>query len=80
MDIETVRSFLAWSTVFNFVLLLLWWLIFSSARGWIRRVHGKWFDLSDQTFDALHYGSMGLFKLLIIAFNLVPYLVLCLCF
>ena len=80
MDIEVVRSFLGWCTVFNWILLLVWWGYIALAGDWVYRLHGKWFKISRETFDAMHYGGMGLFKLLVMVFNLVPYLVLRLCF
>lgn len=76
MDIETLRSFLAWCSTFNLILLVLWWLGFMMAGDWIRRLHGKWFELSRESFDKLHYAGMGFFKMLVLMFNLVPYLVL----
>jgi len=38
--------------------------------------HQKWFDLSVQQFDVVNYCGMGLFKMFIFVFNLVPYLAL----
>jgi len=43
----------------------------------IERVHGRWFRLSREQFDALHYGGMSIYKLGIILFNLVPLAALC---
>ena len=76
MEIETLRSFLAWCTVINWVFLLLWWGMFSFGRDWMYGLHGKWFDLSKETFDAIHYSGMAAFKILILVFNLAPYLAL----
>jgi len=76
MDIETLRSFLAWCSTINLILLLLWWVVFAAAGDWIRSLHGKWFELSRQSFDKIHYSGMVLFKMLVLMFNLVPYLVL----
>ncbi len=74
MSIEMVRGVLAWSAVINFGLLLWWFLFFISVHDWIYRLHGKWFKLTKEQFDALHYGGMALFKLGILLFNVVPYL------
>ena len=49
---------------------------FSCSPHWILRVHGRWFRLSRDQFDALHYGGMSIFKIGIILFNLVPFVVL----
>lgn len=46
------------------------------AHDFMFRFHGKWFKLSVDTFDAIHYGLMGFFKLGIILFNIIPYFAL----
>ena len=74
MTIEVIRDVLAWSTVINYALLMVWFLFFCLAHEWVYRFHGKWFKLSVETFDAIHYASMAFFKLCIVLFNLVPYL------
>jgi len=43
----------------------------------VYRFHGRWFKLSLETFDAIHYGGMAVFKLGIFLFNLVPFIALC---
>lgn len=40
------------------------------------RLHTKWFRPSPEKFDAIHYSLMGVFKIGVIVFNLVPYLAL----
>ena len=76
MTIEVIRSTLAWCIIINWALLLWWFLFFTLAHDWTYRFHRKWFDLSVDQFDAIHYGGMGLFKIGIILLNLVPYLAL----
>lgn len=74
MTLETARAVLAWCTVIDLVLFIWWFLFFALAHDWMYRLHGRWFKLSVETFDALHYAGMALFKIVIIVFNLVPYL------
>ena len=76
MDVEALRSLLAWCTLFNWALVLVWWVLFVSASDWIYGLHAKWFKISRQTFDATNYAAIALYKVLIFVFNLVPYLVL----
>ena len=56
--------------------LLVWFLFFILARDFMHRLHGRWFQLSRQQFDIIHYAGMGIFKLGIILLNLVPYVAL----
>ena len=78
MDMATVRNFLLWSTLINYGLLLWWFLFFMFAHDWMYRFHGRWFQLSVQQFDAIHYGAMAFYKIIILVFNLVPLVILCL--
>ncbi len=76
MTPEIIRAVLAWCTVINLGVLIYWFLIFTLAHNWIYRLHGNWFKLSVEQFNAVHYGGMAVFKLGIILFNLAPYLAL----
>lgn len=78
MTIEMVRGALLWCTAINYAFLLVWFLFFALAHNWLYRLHGRWFRLSVEQFDALHYAAMALYKLGIILLNLVPYVALCL--
>jgi hypothetical protein len=74
MTLETVRAVFAWCTAINLVLFIWWFLFFALAHDWMYRFHGKWFKISVEKFDTLHYAGMALFKMGILLFNLVPYL------
>jgi ABC-type branched-subunit amino acid transport system permease subunit len=76
MTIEVTRTFLLWCTVIDYGVLVVWFLVFVFAHDWIQSVHGRWFRLSREQFDALHYAGMSVFKIGIILFNLVPFVVL----
>jgi hypothetical protein len=76
MTLETIRSFLAWCSLINLVLLLFWFAYFALAHDWLYRIHSRWFGIPVERFDAIHYGAMAGFKLGVILFNLVPYLAL----
>jgi hypothetical protein len=76
MSIDLIRNFLLWCAVVNYGVLLGWFLVFVFAHDWVHRIHGRWFRLSGDQFDALHYAGMAIFKIGIILFNLVPFVVL----
>ena len=76
MSVELIRDVLLWCGVINMG-MLLWWLgAFLVAHDWMYRIHGKWFKLSVEKFDSIHYTGMLLFKLAIFVFNIVPFLAL----
>jgi hypothetical protein len=76
MHDHPVFRFLLFSTLVNYAVLVAWFLLFVNARGWMRRLHGRWFALPDATFDAIHYGGMAAYKIGILLFNLAPLLAL----
>jgi hypothetical protein len=78
MDVALVRRALLWCTVVNYGVLLAWFLLFAFAHDWMWHIHGRWFHLSAELFDALHYGAMAIYKIGILLFNLVPLIALCL--
>ncbi|HOJ38958.1 MAG TPA: hypothetical protein PKX93_02835 [bacterium] len=65
-----------WCTVLNGSLLLVSFLFCVLARESIYRLHSRWFPMPRESFSVLLYSFLGFFKILVIAFNLVPWIVL----
>lgn len=80
MNPDTIKELLLYSLAFNYAILLIWFGAFSLARGWMYRLHSRWFNLSAQTFDALHYAGMAVYKIGIIMLNIAPLVALWLVF
>ena len=76
MDIESIRAFFMWCTILNFALLVLSSLICVCAGDWAYRIHNKWFSISRETFNVAIYSFLGLYKIFIFVFNLIPYIAL----
>jgi len=77
MTIDLVRDVLLWCFIINIGILLYWFLFFTLAHDWVYQFHGKWFKLSVEKFDTIHYAGMAFFKICIFVFNIVPYFALC---
>ena len=73
---ENVRKFLGWSSVINLGLLLYWILVLTLGNEFVFQIHTSWFDIPHDRFDEIHYTMMGYYKLMVILFNVTPYLVL----
>jgi len=67
---------LGWCSLIYIIILAIWALFFIIGRDWIYGLHNKWCALSVEKFNAIHYALMGFFKIILIVFFLVPYLVL----
>lgn len=76
MSVETVKQFLLLCLVINYGVLLCWFLAFRLAHATMFQLHGRWFRLSEERFDAIHYGGMAVYKIGVLLFNLSPYVAL----
>ncbi len=57
---------LIWCTLINYAILLVWFLVFIFAHDWFYRMHSRWFRISVETFDTVHYAAMSIYKIGII--------------
>ena len=73
MTTHEIREFLLWSLAINYVNLLVWFSAFVYAHGWMYRLHTRWFKLSVETFDAIHYAGMSVYKIGVLLLNLAPF-------
>ena len=76
MSIDNLRRVLLWCTVINYLIILIWFVVFVLAHDWLYRFHGQWFHIPVEQFDMLHYAGMSIYKIGILLFNLVPLLAL----
>ena len=79
MDIKSIRAALLWSALINYGVLMVWFLVFIVAHDWMYLLHGRWFRLSIEQFDTIHYAGMAIYKIGILLFNLVPWISLHYC-
>ena len=72
MDSAELRTVLLYSTIINYAILIVWFVALIVAHNPLYRLHTKWFKLSPDAFDAIHYGGMSVYKIGIMLLNLVP--------
>lgn len=76
MTLEAAQGLLLWCLVVNYGILLLWFLLFWFGHDWMFRLHSRWFQISKERFDSVHYASMAGYKIGILLLNLAPYIAL----
>jgi hypothetical protein len=76
LDPKTLTSFLGWCTVINTGLLILASLFLLLIPDFVYQVHSYWFDISRDAFNTVMYAILAFFKVFILLFNLVPWVVL----
>ena len=76
MDIQTLTSFFMWCTIINVGLLIFWALIYLVAPNLVYRLQSRWIPVSRETFDVVFYSFLGFFKVVVLVFNVVPWIAL----
>ncbi len=76
MTIEQLTGFLGWCTVINTGVLLLATLALILMRDFTVRVHAGLFNLEKRVLEEQYFQYLAQYKLLIVMFNLVPYIAL----
>ncbi len=76
MDIEMLTEFLGWCSVFNMIILTLASLVLFTGLERIMKIHRQFLDLSDAELKVQYFRYLATYKLLILIFNIVPYVAL----
>ena len=76
MSTNEIANFFGWCTIFNAGLLTLTTLVLIFGRKWIAAKHARWFGLSAEDLSMAYFRYLATYKLMIIVFNLVPYIAL----
>lgn len=76
MTIQMLTAFFMWCTIINSALLIFSTIMIIPAQDLVYRIHSKWFSISREAFNVAVYSFLGLFKIAILVFNVVPYIAL----
>ena len=76
MDIQTLTSFFMWCTIINIGFLIFLALIYLLVPNVTYRLQSRFIPISRETFDMVFYSFIGAFKLLVLVFFAVPWIVL----
>ena len=76
MDIQTLTVFFMWCSIINFGLLLFLGLAFLLAPNLIYKLQSMFIPISREMFNVIFYSFIGFFKVIVLVFNVVPWIVL----
>ena len=76
MDIQILTTFFMWCTIINGGIFILWTVLCVFAPDLVYRTQNKWFPIPRETFNVVIYSFLGLFKIVFLIFNVVPYVTL----
>jgi len=76
MGVQTLTTFFMWCTIINGGIFALWvsFLVFSPE--FVYRIQSRLFPIPRETYNVVIYSFLGLFKIVFLVFNVVPYVVL----
>jgi hypothetical protein len=73
---EILIEFLGWSTLINVTLLLVMTLAIMFLHEPVSKIHAELFNLNKEDLGRTYFNYIAIYKILIIVFNLVPYVAL----
>lgn len=76
MNLETLTEFLGWVTLINIGMLTFATLFVVAFRDFTINMHSRMFHLDQQALSRAYFSYLGNYKIIIITFNLVPWLAL----
>ncbi|MDF7800789.1 hypothetical protein P4C99_15045 [Pontiellaceae bacterium B1224] len=76
MNLEIMREFFGWMTLINLGFYMWTAIMCIFVKGFISRISGAMFGVDEATGRSIIYGYVGMYKLLFIVFNLVPWIAL----
>jgi hypothetical protein len=75
-DMNTLTTFLGWCSIINISILFLSTVALGLVRKPVARMHSKIFGVSESDLPSAYMQYLGNYKIVIIVFNLVPYIAL----
>lgn len=76
MNLEQLTEFFKWMTIINVGLLVFSSITVMLLKDMMSRMHTKMFGVNKEQVRITAYGYIGMFKVLVIVFNIVPYIAL----
>ncbi len=74
MSTELIGRFLMWCTIINTAMLILSFTLMAAAGSLAYRLHGRFFPMPRETFNVVIYTLLGMYKIIILAFNIIPWI------
>lgn len=73
---QTLIEFFAWSSVINIVLLIITGLAITLLRAPLSKIHHRFSGVEESELYKSYFNYIAFYKILVIVFNIVPYLAL----
>jgi Family of unknown function (DUF6868) len=74
MTIEQLTELFKWMTIINIGILVLSSTLVMVLKNIVSKMHAKLFGIEENKVKMVVYGYLGMFKILVIVLNIVPYI------
>ena len=76
MNMEQLTELFKWMCIINIALLLFSTFVLIALKSMMVKMHSQMFGVTESQISVVAYAYLGMFKVLIIVFNIVPYIAL----
>lgn len=76
MDTNMLQELLMWCSIINGILLIITTLMVTFFGNTVFKLHSLLYPISRDAFNIAMYSMVGIFKIVWLVFNLVPYIAL----
>ena len=76
MNLDQLTELFKWMTIINVGLLLLSTVLIMLLNSFICKIHAKLFRIDEDKIAIVVYGYLGMYKIMVIVLNIVPYIAL----
>ena len=76
MNIDQLTELFKWMTIVNIGMYFLSTIMIVLMKRTLQKYHARLFNIREQNVTLIAYGYLGIYKVLLIVFNIVPYVAL----
>lgn len=76
MTLDKLHELLGLCALINIGVLFFWFLMLAFLKDFVYKVHTRWFEISKESFNTIHYAGLMFFKLIVFIFNIIPWIAL----
>jgi hypothetical protein len=76
MDVATLTQFFKYCTIINGLIFLLWTLLIMFVPNFIYNIQSSLYPIPREKYNIIMYVFLGVFKMMYIFFNVLPFIVL----
>lgn len=73
MTLEQITELFKWMSIINICLFIISSILSMILKKVVCKMHGKLFGIDESKISVVLYGYLGVYRIFILVFNLVPY-------